>query len=162
MNYDHLNTVYDFWRKDVLPNLSHHLSIDSFNEYLKRFSFLPSGKWLQRMELVKLNRIGFAVDCAKFVKKYEPYCVAYNAPVKPEDGLQRIIYQISPTLHLEMTLWIWVENEKLQQYGTIFACYNDEKEFLSFVDGLYAKMRQTGDTTKIETPGFAGFSKGAS
>ena len=158
MNYDHLNTVYDFWRKNILPNLSHHFAIDSFNEYLKRFAYLPSGKWLKDMEKVKLNRIGFAVDCAKFVKKYDGCCVAYNAPVKQEDGLQRIIYQFSPTLHAEMAVWIWVENEALQQYGTLFACYNDEKEFLALVDFLYREMRQTGDTTKTEKPGFAGFS----
>lgn len=161
MNYDHLNTVYDFWRKDILPNLTHTFTVDSFNEYLKRFSFLPSGKWLRDMEKVKLNRIGFAIDCKKFSKEYKDYCVAYNAPVKPDDGLQRIIYQISPTLHVEMAMWIWVEHKELQQYGGIFACYNDEQEFLNFVDELYRKMRKKGNTEDTNNPGFAEFLKGS-
>jgi len=159
MNYDHLNNVYEFWRKDILPNLTHAFTVDSFNEYLKRFAFLPSGKWLKEMDRVKLNRIGFAVDSEKFVKKYREYCVAYNAPVKPEDGLQRIIYQISPTLHVEIAIWIWMENKELQQYGGIFACYNDEQEFLVFVDELYKKMRKKGNTEDAANPGFAGFLK---
>lgn len=162
MNYDHLNSVYEFWRKDILPNLSHAFTVDSFNEYLKRFAYCPSGKWLRDMERVKLNRIGFAVDCEKFAKKYKDCCVAYNAPVKPEDGLQRIIYQISPTLHVEMAVWIWMENKELQQYGGIFACYHDEQEFLVFVDELYKKMRKKGNTEDAENPGFASFLKGAS
>lgn len=158
MNFDHLNKVYDFWRGDILPNLSHVYTIDSFNEYLKRFSFLPSGKWLQRMEVVKLNRVGFAVDAKKFTKKYKHVCVAYNAPMKPEDGLQRIIYQISPTLHVEIALWIWVEHDELQQYASLFACYGDEAEFLAFVDDLYKKMRKEGNTEeKSIAPGFGDF-----
>lgn len=160
MNFDHLNKVYDFWRGDILPNLSHCFTIDSFNEYLKRFSFLPSGKWLKDMEVVKLNRIGFAVDPKKFSKKYKHTCVAYNAPIKPEDGLQRIIYQISPTLHVEMALWIWVEQDELHHYGSIFACYGDEQEFLTFVDDLYKKMRKEGNTEDKQKPsGFAEFLK---
>ena len=161
MNFDHLNTVYDFWRKDILPNLSHNFTVDSFNEYLKRFAFLPSGKWLKEMDRVKLNRIGFAVDCKKFAKEYKDCCVAYNAPVKPEDGLQRIIYQISPTLHIEIAVWIWMENTELQQYGGIFACYHDETEFLAFVDELYRKMRKKGNTEDVANPGFSGFLNGA-
>ena len=161
MNYDHLNNVYEFWRKDMLPNLTHVFTVDSFNEYLKRFAFCPSGKWLLDMEKVKLNRIGFAVDCKKFVKEYKECCVAYNAPVKPEDGLQRIIYQISPTLHGEIAVWIWMENKELQQYGGIFACYHDEAEFLEFVDELYRNMRKKGNTEDVANPGFSGFLKGA-
>ena len=160
MNYDQLNQVYDFWRKDILPNLSHKFTVDSFNEYLKRFSFLPSGKWLKDMEKVKLNRIGFAVDSKKFAKQYKDCCVAYNAPMKPEDGLQRIIYQISPTLHVESSLWIWIEKNELQQYTSLFAAYHDEEEFLVFVDDLYKKMRKEGNTEDALTKGFAGLLKG--
>jgi hypothetical protein len=155
MNYDHLNNVYDFWRKDVLPSLSHNFNVDSFNDYLKRFAFLPSGKWLRDMEKVKLNRIGFAVDCKKLVKEFKEKCVAYNAPMKPEDGLQRIIYQISPTLHLEVAVWIWMENKEIQQYASVFACYHNEKEFLDFVDDLYKRMRKKGNTEDVTNPGFA-------
>ncbi len=155
MNYDHLNQVYDFWRKDVLPNLSHNFNVDSFNDYLKRFAYLPSGKWLKDMEKVKLNRIGFAVDIKKIVKELKDKCVSYNAPMKPEDGLQRFIYQVSPTLHLEVALWIWVENKELQQYASVFAAYHDEQEFLDFVDDLYKRMRKKGNTEEVINPGFA-------
>ncbi len=155
MNYDHLNTVYDFWRKDILPHLSHAFNVDSFNDYLKRFAFLPSGKWLRDMEKVKLNRIGFAVDCKKLVKELRDKCVAYNAPVKPEDGLQRVIYQISPTLHIEVSLWIWMENKELQQYASAFAAYHDEEEFRVFVDDLYKRLRKIGNTEQVDNPGFA-------
>lgn len=80
--------------------------------------------------------------------------------MKPEDGLQRIIYQISPTLHVELCLWFWVENKELQQYGSVFAACNDESEFLRFVDDLYKKMRKTGDTEDVVSPGFAEALKG--
>jgi phosphoglycolate phosphatase-like HAD superfamily hydrolase len=155
MNYDHLNTVYEFWRKDILPHLSHSFNVDSFNEYLKRFAFLPSGKWLRDMEKIKLNRIGFAVDCKKLVKELKDKCVAYNAPMKPEDGLQRIIYQISPTLHIEVAVWIWMEQKELQQYASVFAAYNDEQEFLEWVDDIYKRMRKKGNTEDTAAPGFA-------
>lgn len=107
------------------------------------------------MDKVKLNRIGFAVDCKKFVEELKSKCVAYNAPMKPEDGLQRIIYQISPTLHLEVAVWIWVENKELQQYASVFAAYHDEEEFLKFVDDIYKRLRKTGNTEAVDKPGFA-------
>ena len=154
MNYNHLNKVYDYWRKDILPNLVHVFTIGSFDDYLKRFSYLPSGKWLRDFEKIKLTRIGFAVDPKRFSKKYKHACVAYNAPVKPEDGLQRIIYQISPTLHIEIAIWIWIEHDIIQSYASAFACYHEEKEFDSFCDEIY-KMRREGNTE--EKPTAVGF-----
>ena len=158
MNFDHLNQTYDFWRRNILPSLTHHFAVESYNEYLKRFSFLPSGKWLKDLETAKLNRVGFAIDPVRFVEKYKHACVAHNAPGKPEDGVQRIIYQISPTLHVEMALWIWIEHKTVQYYGLVCACYGDEKEFLNFADDLYKKMRKEGNSEdKVSPAGFADF-----
>lgn len=154
MNYNHLNKVYDYWRKDILPNLTHRFTSLTFDDYLKKYSFLPSGKWLKEFELVKLSRIGFAIDIKKFVKKYNHFCVTYNSPMKPDDGLQRIIYQLSPTFHAELSLWIWIEHENLQSYGSLFTCYHDEEEFLKFSDEIY-KMRREGNTEDNPASGFA-------
>jgi hypothetical protein len=155
MNYNHLNKVYDYWRKEVLPYLIHNFTVASFDEYLKRFSYLPSGKWLKDLEKVKIGRLGFALDPQLFVKKYKDCCVAYNAPLKVDDGIQRVIYQFTPTLHAEMALWIWVEHEVLQSYCSLFFCYNNEKEFSDFSDNLYEKMRREGNTE--ENPKKSGF-----
>lgn len=154
MNYNHLNKVYDYWRKDILPNLSHRFTTLSFDDYLKRFSFLPSGKWIKNFETVKLSRIGFTIDPKKFVKKYSNICVTYNTPARPEDGFQRIIYQFSPTLHAELCLWMWVEHENLHSYGSLSVCYHNEEEFLKFSDDLY-RMRREGNTEDNPASGFA-------
>ena len=155
MNYDHLNTVYEFFRKDVLPNLTHSFNVDSFNRYLNLFSFLPSGKWLRDIEKAKLSRIDFAVDCKKLVRELKDKCVAYNTPIKPEDGRQRIIYQISPTLHIEVTVWIWMEQKDYSNMPRVLAAYNDEQEFLRWVDDIYKRMRKRGNTEDVNNPGFA-------
>lgn len=156
MNYDHLNQVYDYWRKDIFPHLEHHFHAVSFEDYLKRFAYLPSGKWIRDSETVKLSRVGFAIDPKKFVTKYKAHCVTYNAPAKPEEGVQRVIYQMSPTLHLEMAVWIWVEHDNLQAYSSVFICYNDRAEYTKFMDELY-KIRRTGNTEdKQVKAGFLG------
>jgi hypothetical protein len=155
MNYDHLNKVYDFWRNDIFPHLSHNFTVISFDDYLRRFSYLPSGKWLKNMEKVKLNRVGFAVDSQKFVKRFKQCCITYNPPIKVEDGLQRIIYQISATLHVELIIWTWIEHDVLQNYGSLFACYGNEDEYLQFIDDVYLKMHQEGNTE--ENPNRPGF-----
>ena len=154
MNYDQLNKIELYWRKKLLPSLSHQYTTTSFDDYLRRFAFLPSGKWLRDLEVVRLARTFFPIDEEKFVKKYKDHCVTYNAPMKPEDGLQRVIYQISPTLHAEMAIWIWVEYDIVQSYGCIFACYNNEEEYHNFCNEIW-KMRKEGDTE--EKPMKAGF-----
>lgn len=145
MNYDNLNKVYNYWHNEILPNLKHVFNSVSFEEYLKRFAWLPSGKWIKDGEMVKINRTGFAIDPVKFTKKYKYNCVGYFTPLKPEDGVQRIIYQITPTLHVELALWIWVEHDILNSYGSTLICYHNEKEYFEFVNELY-KIRRTGNT----------------
>lgn len=154
MNYDHLNQVHEYWRNDIFPHLVHRYPVVSFEDYLRRFSFLPSCKWIQKMERVKLARVPFAINPQEFVKKYKSHCITYNTPAKPEDGIQRVIYQMSPTLHFEAGLWVWIENKVVNSYIMIFVCYNEEKEYLSFIDELYS-MRRTGNTEdKTSLPGF--------
>jgi len=106
------------------------------------------------MEKVKLARVPFAVIPKDFVKKYEAHCVTYNAPSKPEDGLQRVIYQLSPTLHFEASFWVWVENKLVHSYVMVFVCYNEEKEYLDFVDDLYTLRREGNTEDKVDLPGF--------
>jgi len=156
MNYDHFNQIHEYWRNDIIPHMEHRFSVSSFDDYLRRISFLPSCRWIQEMEMVKIARIPFAMNPSDFVKKYKDYCVTYNAPLKPEDGLQRAVYQISPTLHLEAAFWAWVENKIVNSYVMVLACYHDKEEYLKFVDGLY-EFRRTGNTEdKLVTPGFMG------
>ena len=107
------------------------------------------------MEKVKVSRVPFAMIPEEFTKKYKSFSVTYNAPVKPEDGIQRAIYQISPTLHLEAAFWAWIENKVINAYVMVIVCYHDEIEYLNFVDELY-KMRRVGNTEdKSLPPGFA-------
>jgi len=151
MNYDHLNLIHDYWRNDIYPHFVHCMSVHSFDDYLKRFSYLPSGKWLKDFEKVKVARIPFLVDPLQLVVKYKSMCVAYNAPGKIEEGIMRAIYQLSPTLHFETGFWIWIENDTIQSYATVFVCYHDEKEYFKFIDEMY-KIRREGNTENKSTP----------
>jgi hypothetical protein len=153
MNYDHLNKVGDYWRQEIFPHLRHVFTVSGFDDYLKRFAYLPSGKWIKDAESVKVNRGGF-VDPVAFVKKYKKQCVTYNAPTRPEDGIQRVIYQFSPTVHAELAIWSWIEHDVLQAYGSVFVCYHTEKEYMDFVDEL-SPMRRTGNTE--DRPNAGGF-----
>jgi len=154
MNYDQLNKIHDYWRKDILPHLIHQHTVNSYDDYLRKLSFLPSFKWLKDMEKVKINRVLFAIDPHKLIKKYKSQCITYNAPAKPEDGLMRVIYQLSPTLHMEVGIWVWIEHEIVQSYASAFVCYNEEEDFLKLSDDLY-KMRREGNTEEKPThPGF--------
>lgn len=155
MNYNQLNQTYDYWRKEIAPHLVNHFNVINFEEYLKRFAYTPHGRWIRDGIMVKISRIGFAIDPEKFLAKYKSQCITYNSPIKAEDGVQRIIYQISPTLHIELALWIWIEHEVVQSYGSVFVCYNNHDEYLKFLDELY-KLRRTGNTE--DKPTQAGFS----
>lgn len=140
---------------EVFPNLTHHMAITSFDDYLKQMSFLPCCKWLGEIDLVKIIRVPFTLDPAEFTKQYKKHCVAYACPAKPEDGVHRIIYQISPTLHIEAALWIWIENKQLQSYLSMFVCFKDDKELMKFLKDVLP-MRRTGDTEEHPMKGFAG------
>jgi hypothetical protein len=60
---------------------------------------------------------------------------------------------MSPTLHVEFAFWVWVERNEVQSYGTAFACYHTEKEYLDFVDELW-EIRREGNTEDKHTAGF--------
>jgi hypothetical protein len=155
MNYDHLNKVHDYWVKDVFPHLSHHMAITSFDDYLKQMSLLPSGKWLKDFDGVKVLRVPFVVDPVEFIKAYKPNCVAYCCPSDPKDGIHRVIYQLSPKLHVEAAFWAWVEEEKVQSYISMFVCFNDDKELSKFFKQLES-MKREGNTEERDKTGFAG------
>lgn len=162
MNYDHTNQVHTYWRDKILPHLSHRFTVTSFDDYLKKMSFLPSGKWLKDFDGVNVGRAVFAMDPEKVVKKYAKYCIAHNFPSKIEDGIQRIIYQLSPTLHMEIAIWIWVEHDELQSYAAAFICYHNTSEYLDTLDDMY-EMRRSGNTEdKAKKAGFADFYRGVS
>lgn len=152
MNYDHLNEINSFWLKEIFPNLQHHITVNSFDDYLKKFSFLPSGKWLRDFEHVKVLRMPFVVDPSGFTKNYKKNCVAYCCPTKPDEGFVRIIYQISPTLHLESMFCSWIENKQLQSYMSMVACFKDEKELLHFLKEV-EPLHRKGDTEELQARG---------
>lgn len=157
MNYDYLNKIHEHWINDIFPHLSHHMTVNSFDDYLKKISFLKCGKWLKDFDDVKLIRVPFTCDPAEFTSQLKDHCVAYCCPTKPEDGMHRIIYQISPTLHVEAALTMWVEREELQSFISMFICFQNEKELKKFLDKMY-KIKRSGDTSdKSDKSGFAGF-----
>lgn len=145
MNYDHLNITADYWLNELRPHTRCLLQVNSFDEYLKQMSFLPSGKWLRDREDVKLSRPPIALDPVKFVTNYKNKCVTILPPLRPEDGLLRIIYQFSPEFHAETALITWVEHNVLQSYFAIVCCYKNEKEFQSIM-GELKDIRRTGNT----------------
>lgn len=151
MNYDHCNKIFDFYRKHIFPHFTSNFSVASFDEYLRRFSYIPQGKWLRDMEKVKVSRVSVGLDPEKLVKKFKHHCVTYNSPLKPDEGYQRAIYQVSPTLHFEMSVWIWIQHEEVQSYALIIVCYNDEKEYTEFVDTI-CKFRREGNTEDKPLP----------
>lgn len=157
MNYEHLTKMHNRWKDDFFPYIDHSITVTSFDDYLKKMSFLPPCKWLRDLDQIKILRIQFACDPSKFAKHYQEKCVAYCSPARQEDGFQRIIYQISPTLHVEAAYWSWVENENAQAHLTLMAYFHDTKEFTEFLDTVY-EFRCTGNTEDKPTPtGFAGF-----
>lgn len=155
MNYDNINLIHDYWKEKIIPYLSHNMNITSFEDYLNRFSYLPSGNWMHRFELISFLRVPFLINPVEFVKQYESKCVSFFSPSKPEEGVYRIIYQISNTLHVDAALWMWVEQKEVQAYVALFVCFNNDAEFLSFSESM-EKFKLIGDTENIKTFGFAG------
>ena len=155
MNYTHLSETHTYWMDNIFPHLSHNFQAGTFEHYLGRFAYLPSGKWLKDAEKVKTSRITVALDPIALVKKYKSVCVTYNTPAKPEEGVVRVIYQVSPTMHMEAAFWIWVENNVVQSYAMVFACYNNEKEYLSLLKDLRPLYR-SGDSADKPNNGFFG------
>lgn len=157
MNYDHLNKISEHLTNDLLPNFRHLQTVPSFDEYLKRFSFLPHGRWIRDLEMIKFGRNGFAVDSIKFAEMFKDKCVTYNAPGKPEDGIQRVVYQFTPKVHAEAAFWAWIEHDQLFYYASLFFCYGDEEEFAVLAKKLW-EIRQQGNTEeKAPQTGFGGF-----
>ena len=157
MNYDYLNQTHDYWIKNIFPNLHHHLTITSFDDYLKRMSFLPCGKWLQNLDSVQIIRIPFVVDPILFTSKYKSHCVTYCCPAKPEDGIHRIIYQMSPMLHVEAALWAYSERKQVHFHISLFVCFHNKQEIIKLFEEI-TPMRRSGDTEDMSgTSGFGAF-----
>ena len=150
MNYDHINQIHDYLTKEIRPHVKNNFQVASFDEYLKKFSFLKSGKWLKDMESVRLSRSSVAYDPVEFLKRYGKQSVAVNVTTNPEHGQIRIILQLSPTLHLDCVLWAWIEHNKLQSYLGFLACHNTDKEFDAFIAECH-DLRRTGNTEERNT-----------
>lgn len=152
MNYDHFDQVHTYWINKIFPNLEHNMTITSFDDYLRQVSSLPSFTWLKEARDISIIRLHLCIDPAEFTKQYKKHCVTYACPSKPEDGMHRIIYQISPTIHIEAALFIWVEKKKRQSYLSMFICYKDKKELIKFLEEIYP-LRRTGDTSDASKEG---------
>lgn len=156
MNYTYVNRIFDYYSLSIEPFLSHHFSVVSLEDYLKRLSYVSHGRWLRDPNLVRMTTIALPIDPEKLVKLYSNHCVTYNTPIKQEDGYRRAIYQVSPTLHFEASFWFWIEQEILQSYASVIVCYNNnnKKEFDDFVE-VMIKNRRTGNTEdKVSAYGF--------
>ena len=54
-------------------------------------------------------------------------------------------------------MWIWIEHDEIQSYGSLFAAYKNAEEFMDFSDELYSKMKREGNSEdKEKQPGFLG------
>lgn len=156
MNYDNVNKTGDYWKEKIAPNLQTVMYFSSFEYYLKRMSGLPSGKWLEDSVNVMFLKIPYLLDTELFLSHYKKKCVSFITPPKPEDGVHRIIYQISPTLHVEASLWMWIEKNEVYSYVGVFACANKYADYMKFCNEV-EKFKHIGDT---ENSGF-GFSTSA-
>ncbi len=103
------------------------------------------------MEKVKVTRVTFGIQPEWLAKKFADNCITYNSPAKPEEGVQRVIYQYSPTLHFEAAYWLWVEHEEVQSYASIFVCFHEKDEFNKLIDLLW-KNRTEGNTEDKPLP----------
>lgn len=153
MNYDHVNKTYEYWMK-LRPLLTQRFQVSSFDDYLKKLSFCKSYKWLRDMETVKIARPPLAIDPEGFLELHKDKCIAFLPPLRPEDGMGRIIFQISPTLHVETVVLAWVENNTLQSYLALVICHRDDEELFSFLASLN-HLRRSGNTEERNT-GFHG------
>lgn len=127
--------------------------INTFSDYINRFAEIPSGKWIRDHEKFNIVRVHSFVDPIKFLKHFEKKCVTYYTPPKVEEGPYKIIVQVSPTLHVESTLWMWIEREELQSYLSLVVCFHKEAEYAKFLD-IIAEFVMTGDTEKPTSGGF--------
>ncbi len=153
MNYDHLNQTYDYWAEKIRPHLTARMQVASFEDYLKKFTFTKSGRWIRDAECVRFTRPPAAIDPELFVKKYSDNCVAIIPPMHPTEGLGRVIFQLSPTLHLESMTTAWVENNELQSYLSMFVCHKTDAEMTELLEVL-STMRRTGNTEERTGAGF--------
>jgi hypothetical protein len=149
MNYDHVNKTYDYWTK-VRSSLTQRFQASTFDEYLKKFSFCKSGKWLRDMDSVKIARPPLALDPEGFLKLYSEKCVAFQPPNRPEDGMMRATFQISPTLHVEGVFLAWVENNTLQSYVAVAICHRDDAELFEFLKSV-DHLKRKGNTEDRNT-----------
>lgn len=153
MNYDHVNQTYEYWTR-IRSVLSPKFQASSFDDYLKKLSYCKSYKWLRDMEFVKISRPPLAIDPEGFIKTYGEKCITVNPPVRPEDGMLRAIFQISPTLHVEGVFIGWVENNVLQSYMAIAVCHRDDDELFKFLTNI-EHLKRKGNTEERNT-GFSG------
>ena len=153
MNYDHLNLTFDYWLK-IRSSLSTKLQVNSFDDYLKKLSFLKSYKWLRDMESIKIARPPLALDPEAFIKLYGNKCIAVHVPGRPEEGMMRAIFQISTTLHVEVSLMVWIENNKLNSYIALVICHRDDDELFEFLK-IIKPLQRKGNTEERAT-GFHG------
>ena len=158
MNYNHINEVNDHWEQNINAYLHNRFNVSSFSEYIKCISNLKTFNWVKDVDSFKMIVANTPVDIKKFVTQYEDKCITYYKPPKPEEGYFRIIYQISPTLHIETPCWIWSENDEVHSYLMFVSLYKHREEYDEFMSEI-KKIRKEGDTNKKNHAGFVPFQK---
>lgn len=155
MNYDHINQIHDFVEKEYRPLLRNIYQAPSFQDYLRKLSYTKPLKWLRDIDEVKFARPMIALDPIQFATINQAKCVTAYPPAKPDEGVLRAIYQLSPSFHVETVLWAWVENNILNHYLTFIACYKNAEEYTKFVADV-EPIRRSGNTEQRQGPGFSG------
>ena len=153
MNYDQYSDIEKHYTNKIYPHLHQRFNTISFVEYLKYISYCSTFKWVKSPDTCYLTHFKIPIDAEKFVAKYEDKCVNFYSPMKPEDGYMRIIYQISPTLHMEMGYWIWMETHTIHSYLMPVICYSNRKEYDNFKLSIQ-KFIKIGDTQDTNRPIF--------
>jgi len=155
MNFDHCNKTYEYIKTKLFPHVTIRANFIKFEDYLTAFSELPSGKWLRNEKSVILMRTHFLMNTEEFAKDYAKYCVSfYFIGDDPTKITYRIIYQVSPELHLEVFVFTWMEKETVFSFAIANVVMKYSNKFIDFLKTL-EKYKLTGNTSDASPlPGF--------
>lgn len=142
MNFTQINDVGNFINKH-LKYLHNHITCKSMDDYLNEIHFLKKFAWLKECHTVMRSHALYKTE--DFLKRFEKKCVSVYSPRTPEDGILKIIYQISPTIHLEASLFAWFEVNEVYSYIYFVAMFNNINEYIELLDSI-KDIQQFGQT----------------
>jgi hypothetical protein len=134
MNYDQVNKLSDYILDEVIPLLHITHSYTGFGEYVDSFRRTKSGRWMKKYSIIPLFPATYCVNTVEFLTRFNKQMVCFYGNERPEDGMLGLIFQFTPTLHMNGKLYIWFEHEKVNSYIAPQILFDDIKEYLKFVN----------------------------